>query len=64
MHPALMPLRVIITFIFLKHFHRIIRAYCKSVQRLKSAISWDITLCSPLKFYLRFGGIYRLDLQG
>jgi hypothetical protein len=31
---------------------------------MKCSIFWDITLCSPLKVNLRFGGIYRLNFQG
>jgi hypothetical protein len=31
---------------------------------MKSTIFWDITPCSPLRVDLRFGGTYRLDLQG
>jgi hypothetical protein len=31
---------------------------------MKSIIFWDITPCSPLKINRRFGGIYRLNLQG
>jgi hypothetical protein len=31
---------------------------------MKSAILWDITPCSPLKVNQRFGGTYRLHLQG
>jgi hypothetical protein len=31
---------------------------------MKSKIFWDITLCSPLKVNRRFGGTYRLHLQG
>jgi hypothetical protein len=30
----------------------------------KSSIFWDVTLCSPLKVSPRFGGIYRIHLQG
>jgi hypothetical protein len=30
----------------------------------KSNIFWDITPCSPLKVNQRFGGTYRLYLQG
>jgi hypothetical protein len=30
----------------------------------KSIISWDITLCSPLKASRRFVGTYSLHLQG
>jgi hypothetical protein len=30
----------------------------------KSTIFWDITPCSPLKVNRRFGGTYRLHLQG
>jgi hypothetical protein len=30
----------------------------------KGLIFWDITLCSPLKFNKRFGGTYRIHLQG
>jgi hypothetical protein len=29
---------------------------------MKSIIFWDITLCGPLKFNRRFGGIYRFHL--
>jgi hypothetical protein len=31
---------------------------------MKSIIFWDMTPCSPLSFNLRFGGTYRLQLQG
>jgi hypothetical protein len=31
---------------------------------MKSSIFWDIKPCSPLKFNRRFGGTYRLHLQG
>jgi hypothetical protein len=31
---------------------------------MKSSIFWDITPCSPLRFNRRFGGTYRLHLQG
>jgi hypothetical protein len=31
---------------------------------MKSIIFWDMTPCSPLSFNLRFGGTYRLYLQG
>jgi hypothetical protein len=31
---------------------------------MKSTIFWDITLCSPLNVNRRFGGTYRLHLQG
>jgi hypothetical protein len=31
---------------------------------MKSAIFWDITPCSPLKLNRRFGGKFRLHLQG
>jgi hypothetical protein len=31
---------------------------------MKSTIFWDITPCSPLKVNRRFGGTYRLHLQG
>jgi hypothetical protein len=31
---------------------------------MKSIIFWDMMLCSPLSFNRRFGGIYRLHLQG
>jgi hypothetical protein len=30
----------------------------------KNTIFWDITPCRPLKVYRRFGGTYRLYLQG
>jgi hypothetical protein len=30
----------------------------------KSTVFWDVTLCSPLDNYLRFGGTYWLHLQG
>jgi hypothetical protein len=50
-------------------FHEII---CKSLVNylnevylpMKSFIFWDITPYSPLSFNRRFGGIYRLHLQG
>jgi hypothetical protein len=32
--------------------------------KMKSTIFWDITLCSPLGVNRRFGGTYRLHLQG
>jgi hypothetical protein len=31
---------------------------------MKSIIFWDMTPCSPLSLNLRFGGTYRLHLQG
>jgi hypothetical protein len=31
---------------------------------MKSTIFWVITLCKPLRVNRRFGGIYRLHLQG
>jgi hypothetical protein len=31
---------------------------------MKSTVFWDITMCSPLKVNRRFGGTYRLHLQG
>jgi hypothetical protein len=31
---------------------------------MKSYLFWDITPCSPLKVNRRFGGTYRLHLQG
>jgi hypothetical protein len=31
---------------------------------LKSTIFWDIAPCSPLRDNRRFGGTYRLHLQG
>jgi hypothetical protein len=31
---------------------------------MKSIILWDMTPCSPLSFNRRFGGKYRLHLQG
>jgi hypothetical protein len=31
---------------------------------LRFSQRWDITLCSPLKINRRFGGTYRLHLQG
>jgi hypothetical protein len=31
---------------------------------LKSTIFWDMTPCSPLSYNRRFGGTYRLHLQG
>jgi hypothetical protein len=31
---------------------------------IKSSIFWDITPCSPLSVNRRFGGTYRLHLQG
>jgi hypothetical protein len=31
---------------------------------MKSSIFWDITPCSPLSVNRRFGGTYRLHLQG
>jgi hypothetical protein len=30
---------------------------------MKRTISWDITLCNPLRVNRSFGGIYRLHLQ-
>jgi hypothetical protein len=35
-----------------------------SLYILKGTIFWDITPCSPLRFNRRFGGTYRLHLQG
>jgi hypothetical protein len=31
---------------------------------MKSIIFWDMTPCSPMSFNRRFGGTYRLHLQG
>jgi hypothetical protein len=31
---------------------------------MKSTVFWDITPCSPLKVNRRFGGTFRLNLQG
>jgi hypothetical protein len=31
---------------------------------MKSSIFWDITSCSPLKVNARFGGTFRVCLQG
>jgi hypothetical protein len=31
---------------------------------MKTIIFWDMTLCSPMSFNRRFGGTYRLHLQG
>jgi hypothetical protein len=36
----------------------------KRVRNLKSIIFWDMTPCSPLSITRRFGGSYRLHLQG
>jgi hypothetical protein len=36
----------------------------KHPQSVKSIILWDITPCSPLEVSRRFGGTYRLYLQG
>jgi hypothetical protein len=35
-----------------------------TVVLMKSIIFWDMTACSPLSFNRRFGGTYRLHLQG
>jgi hypothetical protein len=35
-----------------------------SADVMKSTILWDITPCNPLSVNLRFGGTYRLHLQG
>jgi hypothetical protein len=35
-----------------------------SVVHKKSSIFWDLTLCTPLRVNLRFGGISHLYLQG
>jgi hypothetical protein len=35
-----------------------------TVVVMKSTIFWGITLCSPLNVNRRFGGTYRLCLQG
>jgi hypothetical protein len=34
------------------------------ITYVKSIIFWDMTPCSPLSFNRRFGGTYRLHLQG
>jgi hypothetical protein len=34
------------------------------IEKLKSIIFWDMTPCSPLHVSRRFGGTYRLHLQG
>jgi hypothetical protein len=36
----------------------------KTKSIIKSTIFWDITPCSPLNVNRRFGGTYRLHLQG
>jgi hypothetical protein len=36
----------------------------KTMKNLKNTIFWDITPCSPLSVDRRFGGTYRLHLQG
>jgi hypothetical protein len=36
----------------------------QTVGNVKSIIFWDMTSCSPLSFNRRFGGTYRLHLQG
>jgi hypothetical protein len=50
------------------HHHRnyasAIAAIPWAIIPLKSTNFWDITPCSPLKVSWRFGGIYRLHLQG
>jgi hypothetical protein len=38
--------------------------FLRCVTLLKSTIFWDITPCSPLSVNRRFGGTYRLHLQG
>jgi hypothetical protein len=37
---------------------------CWKQNLIKSTIFWDITPCSPLNVNRRFGGTYRLHLQG
>jgi hypothetical protein len=34
------------------------------MEFFKSIVFWDMTPCSPLSFNRRFGGTYRLHLQG
>jgi hypothetical protein len=36
----------------------------REILYMKSIIFWDMTPCSPLSFNRRFGGTYRLHLQG
>jgi hypothetical protein len=38
--------------------------YTLTKLHMKCTIFWDITSCSPLKVNWRFGGTYRLHLQG
>jgi hypothetical protein len=40
------------------------RLTVQTIKFLNSIIFWDITPCSPLSFNRRFGGTYRLHLQG
>jgi hypothetical protein len=36
----------------------------RAIGRMKRITFWDMTPCSPLSFNRRFGGTYRLHLQG
>jgi hypothetical protein len=51
-------------YLLLAHQFSIRRFWVLTAVIMKSTIFWDITLCSPLKVNRRFGGIYRLHLQG
>jgi hypothetical protein len=51
-------------FLYFLFIWSIIVGCSRTVYRMKSATFWDITLCSPLKVTRRFGGTYRLHLQG
>jgi hypothetical protein len=48
----------------IKEIHTHIYTYVYKERVLKSFIFCNITLCSPMKVNRRFGGIYRLHLQG
>jgi hypothetical protein len=51
----------------IKHQKCIITANCAAFEVMVmkgTTVFWDITPCSPLKVNRRFGGTYRLYLQG
>jgi hypothetical protein len=50
----------------LSHYHMPVCVECEAVTAVTCRVSilWDITPCSPLKASRRFGGKYRLHIQG
>jgi hypothetical protein len=49
---------------YVKNMKKIVGFEVFTAVVMKSDIVWDITSCSPLKVNRRFGGTYRLYLQG